>query len=80
MNREPIITIASLTAGVTAIIGLLVAFGIDVSKDQQVAILAVVAVVAPFVVPLFGRSKVTPVSDPVAADGTQLVSNGLRAK
>lgn len=60
MRKEPVITVASLTALVAATLGLLVSFGIDVSKDQQNAILAVVAVVAPLAVAAFARSKVTP--------------------
>lgn len=61
MTREPLLTVASLTAAATALIGLLVAFGVDLTGDQQTAILAVVAVVAPVVVGLVARGKVTPV-------------------
>jgi hypothetical protein len=64
MTREPLVTAATITALVTALIGLLVAFGVDLTDDQQTAVLGVVAVVAPLVVALFTRSKVTPVKDP----------------
>jgi hypothetical protein len=64
MTREPLVTAATVTALVTAVIGLVVAFGIDLSTEQQTAILGVVAVAAPLVVALFSRSKVTPVADP----------------
>ena len=42
MEKEPAITVATVTAFVTAIIGLLVAFGLDISKEQQDAILGVI--------------------------------------
>ncbi len=61
MNNEPVITIASITAGVAAIIACLVAFGVDLSNDQTVAILAVVGVVGPLIAAFLARGKVTPV-------------------
>ena len=60
MKTEPLVTLASITAGATALLGLLVAFGVPFTEGQQVAVLAVVAVAAPFVVALAGRGKVTP--------------------
>ena len=60
MKNEPLVTLASITAGVTALLALLVAFGIPITQEQQVAILGVVAVVAPFVVAIAGRAQVTP--------------------
>lgn len=60
--KEPVVTVASITAGVTAILALLVAFGLPLTGDQQTAILAVVAVVAPPVVALIARRLVTPTS------------------
>ena len=51
MDKEPALLIAGLTALVAAVCGLLVAFGLNVTKEQQDAIVgAVVAVVT--VVPL----------------------------
>lgn len=64
MNREPLVTTATITALVSAVIGLLVVFGVPLSKEQEAAILGVVAVVAPLVVGLVARGKVTPTSDP----------------
>lgn len=58
-TKEPLITVAGVTAGVTATLGLLVAFGVPITQEQQVAILAVVAVVAPMVVAVIGRRFVT---------------------
>lgn len=60
MNREPLVTTASVTALVAALIGLLVAFNVPLSDDQQKAILAVTAIVAPIVVGLVARGRVTP--------------------
>ena len=60
MTNEPLLTVASVTAAATAIIGLLVAFGLELSGEQQTAILGVVAVVAPVVVGVVARRKVTP--------------------
>ncbi|MEU7617174.1 hypothetical protein AB0B27_13920 [Micromonospora rifamycinica] len=55
---EPLLTVGSLTALVTAVLALVVAFGLPVSDAQQTAILGVVAVVAPLVVMAVGRGRV----------------------
>ena len=60
MSSEPLVTVASITAGVAAIIALLVSFGVPVTPEQQTAILRVVAVGAPIVVALVARGRVTP--------------------
>ena len=60
MKNEPLVTLASITAAATALLALLVAFGIPITQEQQIAILGVVAVAAPFVVALAGRGQVTP--------------------
>ena len=60
MKNEPLVTLASITAGATALLALLVAFGIPITQEQQIAILGVVAVAAPFVVAFVGRGQVTP--------------------
>jgi hypothetical protein len=73
MNREPLLTVAGITSVVGAVIALLAAFGLDLSSAQQVAIVGVVAVVAPVVVAVIARRKVTPVVDPPPVDGPQLV-------
>lgn len=62
MKREPLVTVAGVIAGVTAVLVALVAFGVDVTKDQQTAILGITAVVAPLLVAAFVRPKVTPVA------------------
>jgi hypothetical protein len=61
MSNEPLVTVASITAGVAAILGLLVAFGVQLTGDQEKAVLGVAAVVAPLVVGFVARRKVTPV-------------------
>ncbi|MFI1197681.1 hypothetical protein ACH4T9_31095 [Micromonospora sp. NPDC020750] len=55
---EPLFTVGVLTAAVTAVLALLVAFGLPVSDGQQSAILGLVAVLAPLVVSLVGRGRV----------------------
>ena len=57
-NTEPALSTGSITAAVTAILALLVAYGFDISQEQQVAILGVVAVIAPIVVAVITRSQV----------------------
>ncbi len=58
MNREPAAIIGTITAAVTAILALLVAFGLDIEPEQQAAILGVIAVIAPVVATLITRSAV----------------------
>ena len=60
MKYEPLISISSIVAGATAVIALLVAFGVQLTEDQKVAILGLVGVVAPVIVALVTRGRVTP--------------------
>lgn len=63
MKNEPALTVGAITALVTAAIGALVAFGVDVTPDQRDAILGLVvaiAGVAPFVSALITRHFVSP--------------------
>lgn len=76
MSREPLVTAAGITALVTALLGVLVAFGLNLSDTQTASILGVVAVVAPLVVALVVRGKVTPTADPQTNDGVPLVPQG----
>lgn len=55
MKSEPVLTTASITAAATAIIALIVAFGVDLTEAQSTAILGVVGVIAPLVVILARR-------------------------
>lgn len=65
-NSEPVWTTAGVTAAAAAIVGLLVAFGLPLTGDQQAAILGVVGVVAPLIVALVARNQVTPNTNVVA--------------
>lgn len=58
MQREPSILIGGITAFVTALIGLLVAFGLDIDQQQQTAILGMTAVLAPAVASIVIRFRV----------------------
>lgn len=60
MTREPLFTIASATAIAAATLGALVAFGVPLTDDQQKAVLALVAVLAPLLVAVIARPTVTP--------------------
>ncbi len=64
MKREPAITVGTISAAVAAILTLLVAFGLDITEEQQTAILGVVAAVGPIVTGLLIRRKVSPVEVP----------------
>src|SRR5690606_36934868 len=58
MATEPATIVGTITAAATAIIALLVAFGLDLSDEQQQAILGVVAVAAPVIAAVVIRGKV----------------------
>lgn len=58
MKSEPARIIGLITGGVTAVIALLVAFGVDLTDEQQAAILGLVAAVAPVVAGYIIRNKV----------------------
>lgn len=59
-DSEPAITAGSITALVTAVIALLVAFGVPLTDLEREAILGLVAVLAPLAVALLVRPHVTP--------------------
>ena len=61
MKREPVVTAAGVSAVITAAIALLVAFGVHVSANQSAAIVGFVGVVAPLVLAVVARARVTPV-------------------
>ncbi|TCB97591.1 hypothetical protein E0H26_11785 [Micromonospora zingiberis] len=54
-QSEPVMSAATITAAVTAVIALLVAFGLELSEGQTAAILGVVAVVGPLVAGWWAR-------------------------
>lgn len=49
-NTEPVITTAGVTSAASALVVLLVAFGVPLTKEQTTAILGLVAVAAPLIV------------------------------
>jgi hypothetical protein len=55
---EPLAGVAGVTALATAVLALIVAFGVPVDNDQQAAILGVLAVAGPVVTGLVGRGRV----------------------
>lgn len=55
---EPALSRAGLVALATAVVSLLVAFGVPLTGDQRSAILGLVAVVAPIVAGVAARSRV----------------------
>ena len=57
-ENEPLLTVGSITAVVTAAIALLVSFGLPISDGQQTAMLRILAVVVPLVVAFIARRKV----------------------
>ena len=63
MSNEPAITIGSIVALVGAVVALLVSFGVDITDEQQKAILAVVTIGGPIAAGLLIRRKVTPVTE-----------------
>lgn len=70
---EPLLNTATITALGSALVALLVAFGLPLNDTQETAIIGLVSVVAPLVVALVARSKVTPVTDPRTESGAPLV-------
>lgn len=55
---EPLITVGAITGIAAAVVGAGVAFGLDLTHDQTTAILAIIGVLAPVVVTVWGRTKV----------------------
>lgn len=77
MKTEPVISTATITAAVSAVIGVLVAFGVPLTDDQKIAVLALVGVAAPLVV-ILARKYVTPNASVVERDdaGTIVAGEG----
>jgi len=57
-TSEPLLSVAGITAAASALLALVVSFGFDLTTDQQVAIIGVVAVLAPLLVGIAARGKV----------------------
>lgn len=61
MTKEPVMTVATASAVVGAVLVLLRSFGVGISEDQYNAIIGVVVVAGPVVAGVLARRKVTPV-------------------
>lgn len=62
MTGEPVLTATTMGAIVSAVLALLVSFGVELASEQIEAILTLVAVVAPVVLSaVYARSRVSPV-------------------
>lgn len=66
MRREPLLTRGVIVALATALLGALVVFGLDLTGEQTKAILTLVGALAPVLVAILSRPKVTPDVDVVA--------------
>lgn len=60
MQKEPLLTVATITAIAAALLKLAVAFGLTLTDGQTEAINTVMLLAAPFVVALVARAKVSP--------------------
>lgn len=58
MRTEPALIVSAITAAAAAILALLAAFGLDLTGDQQTAILGVLTVLGPLVAGAITRGKV----------------------
>lgn len=76
ISREPVLTIASVTALVIAVIALLRAFGVPITGDEQDAITGVVGAGGAIVSAFIARGYVTPLSSPRNSTGRPLVPSG----
>lgn len=70
--NEPLLSAAIVTSVIGALITLLRAFGVPLTPDQQQAISAFVALVAPIAMALYARPKVTPLIAPKDELGREL--------
>ena len=57
-TSEPLHSVAGITAAASEVLALVVSIGFDLTTDQQVAIIGVVAVLAPLLVGIVARGKV----------------------
>jgi hypothetical protein len=75
MNREPIIIRGAIVAAVTALVHVLVVFGVlDIDPSAEAAIGGLIDLVGTAVLVIWSRGAVTPTADPKDAAGNPLVS------
>jgi hypothetical protein len=68
MNKEPAFILGAVGTAVASVMALLIAFGLDLTQDQQLAILRVIAGVGPLVLGLVIRLKVWAPANVVVAE------------
>ena len=75
IKDEPVAFGGAITALVQAVIGVLVAFNIDITPDQQTAILTLTASLVAFTAlgATIARNQVTPVANPKSNKGEKLI-------
>lgn len=72
MKREPIAIINAVVTAIQALIPLVLAFGIAITKEQSAAISAAVVAWGGLLGTFLGRNLVTPVADPKNNEGQSL--------
>lgn len=73
MSNEPVLSAGAIAGAISAILVALVSLGvIDLTPEQQAAILAAVVAVLPIAMALWARMQVTPLVDPTDEDGEAL--------
>lgn len=74
IRQEPVVIANAIAALVSAIIVAAVALGwLDWTETQQAAVMAVVIAAVNVVAGVWARQQVTPLANPKAADGVELV-------
>lgn len=73
-KNEPVLSAGVVTGIVSALIVLLTTFGVDITQEQQAAIMGVLVLIVPIAIAFWPRSKVTPVNSPrvETADGEKI--------
>lgn len=66
VRRNPLLTRATITGVVGAVLALLVAFNVDLTPDQEKALVGLAVALAPIVAGVWARFKVTPTAEVVA--------------
>ena len=70
---EPVMDAATIAALASAVLAAAVAFGVPLSAGQKTALIALIAIVAPFIAQWFiARPQVTPLSNPQDDQGYPL--------
>ncbi len=80
MNTEtkPVTVGTTVVALITAVLALLVAFGVELTNEQTAAILGVAGVLVPIVAGIWISRKTTPLAEPKDDDGVPLVRSSDR--